>query len=105
MSYVKFMRRHAYAEPNQPMIRTTPLSDTTPDADRARFDRYARTSAADKAARVAELTRSACTLALAGLRIRHPQAAEPELLLRLAVLRLGAEAVREAYGWQAPDGA
>lgn len=76
-----------------------------PDADRVRFERYASMSPADKAARMGELTRAACTLALAGLRARHPAADERELLLRLAVLRLGAETTSRAYGWRAPDGA
>lgn len=79
-------------------------ADTTPDVDALRFARYARMSPAEKAARVVDLTQSACTLALAGLRARHPGAREPELLLRLAVLRLGADTVRRAYGWRAPDG-
>jgi hypothetical protein len=80
-------------------------ADTTPDADAVRFERYARMSPAEKAQRVRDLTRAACTLALAGLRGRHPDAAEPELLLRLAALRLGAATVAQAYGWRAPDGA
>jgi len=62
-------------------------------------------SPAEKATRVVELTRAACMLTLAGLRQRHPGANESELLLRLAVLRLGADAVSRAYGWRAPDGA
>ncbi len=77
--------------------------DTTREADAIRFDRYARMSPAEKAHRVADLTRTACTLALAGLRDRHPAAEETELLLRLAVLRLGAGTVTQAYGWRAPD--
>jgi len=86
------------------MIRT-PLLDTSPDADAVQFEHYARMSPAEKAARVVELTQSACAMSLVGLRIRHPGASTPELLLRLAALRLGAETVRKAYGWQAPDGA
>jgi hypothetical protein len=58
----------------------------------------------DRATRVVALTRAACTLAIAGLRARHPGAEEPELFLRLAVLRLGADTVHRAYGWRAPDG-
>lgn len=85
--------------------RATVFSDTTPDAQAVRFQRYASMSPAEKATRVVELTRAACTLALAGLRARHPAAGERELLLRLAVLRLGAETVSRAYGWRAPDGA
>jgi hypothetical protein len=79
--------------------------DTTADVEALRFERYARMSPAEKAARVVNLTQAACTLALAGLRSRHPDAPEPELLLRLAQLRLGADTVRRAYGWRAPDGA
>ena len=86
------------------MRRTTTSPDTTPAAETIRFERYARMSPAEKASRVVELTRTACTLALAGLRARHPAADEAELLLRLAVLRLGPETVRRVYGWRAPDG-
>jgi hypothetical protein len=83
----------------------SPLTDTSPDADAVRLERYARMTPAEKAARVVALTRTACTLSLAGLRERHPDADEQELLLRLAVLRLGPELVSRAYGWRAPDGA
>jgi hypothetical protein len=79
------------------------LSDTAAEADAVRFERYARMTPAEKAARVVDLTRTACSMALAGLRSRHPAATQPELLLRLAALRLGAETVWRAYGWRAPD--
>ena len=62
-------------------------------------------SPSEKAARIVDLTRTACTLALAGLRARYPGADERELLQRLTALRLGAEATSRAYGWRAPDGA
>src|SRR5881296_1725917 len=61
-------------------------------------------SPSEKAARMVDLTRTACTLALAGLRARYPGADERELLLRLTALRLGAETTRRAYEWRAPDG-
>ena len=83
---------------------TTRVADTTPEADQVLFEAYARMSPAERAQRAADLTRTACLFALAGLRQRHPDADEPELLLRLAVLRLGADAVERAYGWRAPDG-
>jgi len=86
-------------------MRSAVPADTTPDADAVRFEHYARMAPADKAMRVVELTQAACMLGLAGLRGRYPGAQEPELLLRLAVLRLGAETVYRAYGWRAPDGA
>ena len=87
------------------VLRANGLSDTAADIEAVRFGRYASMSPAEKAARVVDLTRAACMLTLAGLRTRHPGAGESELLLRLAVLRLGADAVSRAYGWRAPDGA
>jgi len=74
--------------------------DTAADADALQFALYRRMSPAEKAARVAELTRTAHVLALAGLRERYPAAAAGELLLRLAVRRLGAETVARVYGWR-----
>jgi len=88
-----------------PVPRATDFSDTAANIDAVRFGRYASMSPVEKAGRVVELTRAACMLALAGLRERHPGADEQELLLRLAVLRLGADSVSRAYGWRAPDGA
>jgi hypothetical protein len=77
--------------------------DTTADMAARQFDLYRQMTAAEKARRVSDLTRGSCVLALAGLRRRYPNAGEPELLLRLTALRLGAEIVTRAYGW--PDGA
>ena len=80
--------------------------DTSADADVVQFDLYRRMTPAEKARRVSDLTQGACCLALAGLRARYPHADERELLLRLAVLRLGAPLVARVYGWPEPsDGA
>ena len=82
------------------------MRDTTPDIEAAQFELYRRMTFEQKARRVSDLTTGACRLALAGLRERHRDASEQELLLRLAVLRLGAETVTRVYGWVAPrDGA
>lgn len=59
---------------------------------------YARMSPAEKLERVAELSVGANRLALAGLRARHPDLTEDELLLRLAEIRLGPELFEAAYG-------
>jgi len=40
------------------VARTTTSADTTPGADAVRFERYSRKSPAEKAARVADLTRA-----------------------------------------------
>lgn len=82
------------------------VTDTSPAAGAVQFELYRRMSFEEKARRVSDLTAGACQLALAGLRQRHPQASEQEVLLRLAVLRLGPETVARVYGWIAPrDGA
>lgn len=86
------------------MLPAIASADTSLEVDAVRFARYARMSPAEKAQRVVELTRAACTLALEGLRARHPGADAPELLLRLAALRLGGDTVHRAYGWHASDG-
>jgi hypothetical protein len=41
-------------------------------------------------------------MALAGLRLRHPERTDGELLLQLARLRLGDDLVRRVYGDAAP---
>ena len=80
------------------MIR--PLSDTAPDVQDIQLEAYRRMSPPEKLARMAELCRTAYLLALAGLRQRHPAASEQELLLHLAVRRLGADTVARVYGWR-----
>jgi hypothetical protein len=77
-------------------------TDTAIAATIAQFELYRRMTPEQKAQRVSDLTVGACRMALAGLRQRHPGASEQELLLRLAVLRLGPETVARVYGWVAP---
>jgi hypothetical protein len=82
----------------------THASDTSRDVEHLRAELYRRMSPHDKWRRVEDLTRLAHGAALAGLRARHPEADEAELLLRLAVLRLGPAVVAQVYGWRS-DGA
>ena len=82
------------------------VPDTSPEAEAVRFELLRRMSPSDKARRVSTLTAAASHWALCGLRQRFPRATQSELLLRLAVLRLGDDAVDRAYGWRAGrDGA
>ena len=76
--------------------------DTSLEAEMLRFDLYRRMTPEQKARRVSDLTLGACQMAVAGLKLRYPKAGAAEVLLRLAVLRLGAETVARAYGWVAP---
>lgn len=61
-------------------------------------------TSAEKARCIRDLGLAADTIALAGLRNRHPGAGHRELLLRLAILRFGRELVARAYDWQPTDG-
>jgi hypothetical protein len=72
--------------------------DTAPHAMEVLVDLYRRMTPAEKLRRVRDLTLAANQLALAGLRSRHPDESEPELLLRLARIRLGDAVVAQAYG-------
>jgi hypothetical protein len=63
--------------------------DTAPEAQRAQIDLFRRMTAVDKLRCIRDLSLAADTVALAGLRSRHPHLDRPELLLRLAVLRYG----------------
>ena len=78
-------------------------ADTTPDAWAKQFELYRRMSPAEKAAGVRAITLTVNTLALAGLRQQYPTASDAELMLRLAVRRLGEDMGARAYGWRPPQ--
>ena len=80
----------------------TGLSDTSPEALAKQIELYRRMTPSEKADRLRALTLAVNTLALAGLRQRHPAADEHELHLRLAALRLGEDLVAQVYGWRPP---
>jgi hypothetical protein len=71
--------------------------DTSPEVERLQIERWRRMSPAEKAAIVSGLTQTACDLALAGIRLRHPDASPREQFLRLALITLGPDLARRAY--------
>lgn len=66
-----------------------PLSDTDPRIEAMQLDLLRNTPVWRKLQIMGELNASAKTLAITGLRVRHPQADEAELQRRLADLLLG----------------
>jgi hypothetical protein len=74
------------------------LSDTSRAAQELVDQRYAAMSLTERIERVRAITLAVNRVALAGLRRRHPNASEGELLLELARLRLGDELVDRVYG-------
>lgn len=75
--------------------------DTNADAEQRQVDLWRRLSSVEKAALVSAASNTVATLAMAGIRHRHPQASEREYFLRFAALTLGSELARMAY----PDAA
>ena len=76
-------------------------ADTPPEVERLQVEAWRRMSPLEKARAVDALTRTTQTLALAGIRRRHPGASDRECFLRLAVLKLGREDALRLY----PDAA
>ena len=74
-------------------------SDTNPKAEAFIIEGYRRMSAAQKMARVTELTRTVQQLALTDIRRRHPMADMREQSLRLASRWLEPELMRKAFNW------
>lgn len=82
------------AEPTQ----RTLSRDTTPEAEAVQVEIFRRMSGRQKLALVEEANRNARELALAGLRLRHPDAGPDELFRRLMDLTLGEELAERVYG-------
>jgi hypothetical protein len=73
-------------------------SDTHPKMEALQIQFWRQASPTRKMHALANLNKSAHTLALAGLRSRYPQASEAELRRRLAGLLLGEELASKVYG-------
>lgn len=77
-----------------------PLADDTSLAIEAMMlAHYRELAVHEKLAIVRKLTRLADSIALVGIRERHPEADEREQRLRLAALKHGRELVLAAFGW------
>ncbi len=76
----------------------TPSSDTHPDIESIQIERLRQTPPWRKLALVGEMNQTVRTLALAGLRQRHPDDTSARRLRRLADLMLGPELATRVYG-------
>ena len=77
---------------------STPLSDTSPAAERLQIELMRQAPSWRKAYLVGQMTESVRLLALTGLRQRHPQATPDQLRRMLADLWLGSELATRVYG-------
>jgi hypothetical protein len=72
-------------------------ADTDAESERHQIDRWRGMSPVEKLRVVVELSATADTMALAGIRLRHPGAAAREQFLRLASLKLGRDLAQRVY--------
>jgi len=72
--------------------------DTTPDAEAVQLDIFRKMSPRRKLQLMEKANRNAREMALAGLRLRHPDADEEELFRRLMDLTLGEELAERVFG-------
>lgn len=77
---------------------STPLSDTSPAAERLQIELMRQAPSWRKVYLVGQMTESVRLLALTGLRQRHPQATPDQLRRMLADLWLGSELATRVYG-------
>jgi len=73
-------------------------SDTSPEARRVQYDLYRRMSPARKFQLIFDTYEMGKQLAMAGLRMRHPEATKEELWRLWARQHLGDELYEEVYG-------
>ncbi len=76
-------------------------SDTDPVVRRLQIERLRAMSPAQRGALMEALNRDCERMAMAGIRSRHPNATDREVLMRLGVLRNGPELMKAAFGWDA----
>jgi hypothetical protein len=71
--------------------------DTSADVERLQIETWRRMSPLEKVGIMSQATSDALTLALSGIRQRHPGASARECFVRLAALRLGPTLVCQVY--------
>jgi hypothetical protein len=72
-------------------------ADTDVESEQHQIERWRAMSPADKLRCVAGLNAAVDTMALAGIRLRHPGASPREQFLRLATVKLGRSLARQVY--------
>ena len=82
---------------------STLFPDTHPEAERVQIELLRQAPAWRKLEMVGQINQTVRTLALSGLRQRHPQATPEELRRRLADLLLGPSLAARVYGPLKPN--
>lgn len=80
-----------------------PTDDTDPRIGAVLIDGYRAMTSTEKLERVAALTRTVRSLALADVRRRHPASSEREQALRVASRWIPPDLMLRAFGWDVDD--
>jgi hypothetical protein len=75
------------------------VSDTSPEASTRQVEIWRSMTHAEKARVVDKLNADVWRMAETGVRLRHPDATDREVFLRVAALRNGRELSIAVYGW------
>ena len=78
---------------------STRSADTCPEVEAMVLARWRLMTPADKLAEIDDLHRSVEEVAMMGIRLRHPEADDREVLVRLAALKYDRTLIVEAFGW------
>ena len=81
------------------MSLTTPISDTSPDADEAQLECFRRLTPQERLRKMIESSRRGRDLAMAAIRRRNPGIPESEVRLRYLALAYGNELASEVKRW------
>ena len=78
---------------------TRTVLDTSADVQARQVAQWRAMSPKERFDLVAALNDSCEQMAVAGVRLRHPNASDDEVRLRVLALRLGRDLMLEVYGW------
>lgn len=78
---------------------STRSADTSPEVEAMVQARWRSMTPAEKLAEIDDLHRSVEEVAMMGIRLRHPEADDREVLIRFAALKYDRALIVEAFGW------
>lgn len=76
------------------------MTDTSPEAKRIQLDLIRRMTPSQRLTRFCELMDAVEGMQKAGIRRQHPNISDHEMLMRLALRRIGPELTKKVYGWE-----
>ena len=76
------------------------MTDTSSEAERIQLDLFRGMTPSQRLARFCELMDVVEGMQKAGIRRQYPHISDHEMLMRLALRRIGPELTKRVYGWE-----